>query len=168
MGLVTLTSRLGVLWIEGGTSKKERLTKVQATEDSKDKPHGVVQRQDCVDHIIGCDPTQSQHPCYLQHPLVGEDGGLGEPWGEEGRGGVGQVRKLRSLRLWKDGQRGWVFICVQRINSKGQGFSGCLPARGRVLAPTIQITLAVNVGARGHNSGARRVSEAKFEGTNQV
>lgn len=38
-------------------------------------------------------------------------------------------------------------------------------ARGKVLAPTIQITLAVNVGARGHNPGARRVSEAKFEGT---
>lgn len=70
-----------------GTSKKERLTKVQATEDSKDKPHGVVQRQDRVDHVVGCDPTQSQHPCHLQHPLVGEDGGLGEPWGEEGRGG---------------------------------------------------------------------------------
>ena len=48
------------------------------------------------------------------------------------------------------------------MNSKGQGFSGCLPARGKVLALTIQITLAVNVGARGHNPGARRVSEAKL------
>lgn len=70
-----------------GTSKKERLTKVQATEDSKDKPHGVVQRQGRVDHVVGCDAAQSQHPCNLQHPLVGEDGGLGEPWGEEARGG---------------------------------------------------------------------------------
>ena len=92
---------------------------------------------------------------------------MGSP-GEKRGGGVGQARKLRGLRLWKDGQRGWVFICVQRMNSKGHGFSSCLLARGKVLAPTIQITLAVNVGARGHNPGARRVSEAKFEGTNQA
>lgn len=73
------------------------------------------------------------------------------------RRGVGQARKLRGLRLWKDGQA-WVGFHLRSalMNSKGHGFSSCLLARGKVLAPTIQITLAVNVGARGHNPGARR------------
>ena len=34
---------------------------------------------------------------------------------------------------------------VQRLNSKVQGFSGCLLGRGRILALTIQITLGVRV-----------------------
>lgn len=45
-----------------GDLKERKAYQVQATEDSKDKPHGVVQRQDRVDHVISCDPTQSQHP----------------------------------------------------------------------------------------------------------
>lgn len=61
----------------------EGLTKLQAAKDPKDQPHRVVQRQDRVDHVISCDPTQGQHPAYLQRPLVREDGWLREPWGKK-------------------------------------------------------------------------------------
>lgn len=65
---------LGNLWgldiksgspVDWGVVLSEGLTKLQAAKDPKDQPHRVVQRQDRVDHVISCDPTQAQHPAYL-------------------------------------------------------------------------------------------------------
>lgn len=77
---------LEVPWI-GGVFRKG-LTELQAAEDPKDKPHHVVQRQDCVDHVISCDPSQRQHLAHLQQSRMCDNGRLWEPLGMEWAGWV--------------------------------------------------------------------------------
>ena len=114
---------LGNLWgldiqsgspVDWGVVLREGLTKLQAAKDPKDQPHRVVQRQDRVDHVIRCDPTQGQHPAYLQRPLIREDGWLREPWGMKEREEWGGARTALEAPARRSGSPG--------PGLRGQGF----------------------------------------------
>lgn len=170
----TLTSILPVPRIGGVL--REGLTEFQAAKDPKDKPHHVVKRQDGVDHIISCDPTQVEHPAHLQHPLMCEDGWLWEPWGRTEREG-GWQKAHRDGPPWvglhspawglqKTAKYGHLWVGSGRTKltwaseAEFQN-SVCLLSRGKLLAPWI--TLEVRAQARCDHQSAEWVSEVRFE-----